>query len=202
MAVKRAVFLDKDGTLIPDVPYNVNPALISLMPGAGDALRALHNVGYRLIVVTNQAGVARGYFKEADLGGVYARLRELLLAYGVPLDGFYYCPHLAEGKVAPYARKCLCRKPEPGMILRAAHEHSIDTSHSWFVGDILNDVEAGQRAGCRTVMIDNGGETEWVGGAYREPHHTVRDISEAARMILGEEGNVTPFASDLQSAQR
>src|SRR3954470_4364570 len=117
-----AVFLDKDGTLIEDVPYNVDPARIRLMPGAAGGLRALDAAGYRLIVVSNQSGVARGYFEEAALAAVEARLRELLAEAGVPLAGFYYCPHHPEGSVAAYAVECSCRKPQPGLLVRAARE--------------------------------------------------------------------------------
>ena len=179
-----AVFLDKDGTLIEDVPYNVDPDLIRLAPGAGVGLPLLHAAGYRLIVISNQSGVARGLFPEAALAGVEARLRALLADLGVPLAGFYYCPHHPEGSVDSYAVACACRKPEPGLILRAAHEHGIDLARSWFVGDILHDVEAGRRAGCRTVLIDNGNETEWLLSPQRLPHHLAADLAQAAHIIL------------------
>lgn len=182
--MRRAVFLDKDGTLIEDVPYNVDPALIRLMPGVGEALRTLQEAGFTLVVVTNQSGVARGLFPESALGGVEARLRELLAEDGVTLAGFYACPHHPEGTVAGYAQDCDCRKPGPGLLRRAAGELDLDLDASWMVGDILNDVEAGRRAGCRAVLLDNGGETEWVPGPYRVPHHTVRSWPEVAAAIL------------------
>src|SRR4051794_10145376 len=144
--IRRAIFLDKDGTLIEDVPYNVDPARIRLAPGAAEGLPRLHAAGFRLIVISNQSGVARGLFAEEALGGVRDRLRELLADVGVPLDGFYYCPHHPEGVVPEYALACACRKPEPGMILDSAREHGIEPGQSWFVGDILDDVEAGRRA--------------------------------------------------------
>ncbi len=181
----RAVFLDKDGTLIEDVPYNVDPARIRLMPRAAEGLRALDAAGYRLIVVSNQSGVARGYFEEAALAAVETRLRELLAEAGVPLAGFYYCPHHPEGSVPAYAVECACRKPLPGLIERAAREHGIDLAASWLVGDILNDIEAGRAAGCRTVLLDNGHETEWILTPRRRPHHTAADLSEAAAVITG-----------------
>jgi histidinol-phosphate phosphatase family protein len=182
----RAVFLDKDGTLIEDVPYNVDPTLIRLAPGAGDGLRQLHMAGYRLIVISNQSGVARGHFPEAALGDVERRLRELLADAGVPLAGFYYCPHHPAGVVPEYAFDCGCRKPAPGLIQRACRDHGLDVAASWFVGDILDDMEAGRRAGCRTVLIDNGNETEWVLTPAREPHHKAGDLAEAAALILGD----------------
>jgi len=183
--MKQAVFLDKDGTLIEDVPYNVDPAKIRLMPGAGSALRAMEWAGYELIVVTNQSGVARGYFREQALAGVEDRLREMFAAEAVRLAGFYYCPHHPEGTVGRYAVACGCRKPAPGMLFRAAVEHQIDLNGSWLVGDILHDVEAGRRAGCRTILVDNGGETEWELAAIRRPHYLVGDLMSAADVIAG-----------------
>jgi histidinol-phosphate phosphatase family protein len=180
----RAVFLDKDGTLIDDVPYNVDPARITLAAGAAEGLSALDRAGYRLIVVSNQAGVARGLFPESALGPVRSRIEALLGAVGVPLAGFYVCPHHPAGVVPAYTLACHCRKPRPGMLRRAAREHGTDLVASWLVGDILDDVEAGRRAGCRTVLIDNGNETEWVLTADRQPHHRAGDLAEAARTIL------------------
>ena len=173
MAVSRskAVFVDKDGTLVVNVPYNADPERITLTAGAQQSLGRLARSGYRLIVVSNQPGAALGMFPEAALKGVEARLTEL-----VPLHGFYYCPHLpGEG--------CDCRKPQPGLIERAAREHSVDLSSSWMIGDILDDVEAGRRAGCRTILLDVGNETEWLVNEQRSPHHVARDLSEAADII-------------------
>lgn len=180
----RAVFLDKDGTLVEDVPYNVDPERIHLMAGAVEGLTALHAAGYRLVVVLNQSGVARGFFPEASLRAVEQRLTELLAECGVPLAGFYYCPHHPAGTVPAYALECPCRKPRPGLVLRAVRELGIDPSRSWLVGDILDDVEAGQRAGCRTILVDNGHETVWKDGLFRRPHHRAGDLREAAGLIL------------------
>jgi len=180
----RAVFLDKDGTLIEDIPYNVDPALIRLGPGAEEGLALWHERGYRLIVVSNQPGVAHGYFPESALAAVEDRLRELLTAIGVPLAGFSYCPHHPDGKVAALARACACRKPAPGMIVRAAEVQGIDLARSWLVGDILDDIQAGRSAGCRTVLLENGHETRWVLTPDRQPHHRVPDLAEAARVIV------------------
>jgi histidinol-phosphate phosphatase family protein len=176
------VFLDKDGTLVEDVPYNVDPAQVRLTPNAHAGLRRLHAAGYLLVVISNQSGVARGLFAEDALRAFEQRLRELLPH--VPLAGFYYCPHHPDGVVKAYAVECDCRKPAPGLVLRASRELGIEPSRSWFVGDILNDVEAGRRAGCRAVLIDNGNETEWLRGPLREPDLTARDLDEAAGLIL------------------
>lgn len=178
------VFLDKDGTLVEDVPYNVDPARIRLAPGAGPGLCRLHAAGYGLAVVSNQSGVARGLFPEAALAAVERRLRRLLAEIGVPLAGFYYCPHHPDAAVADYRASCGCRKPAPGLLTRAAREQGADLSRSWMVGDILDDVESGRRAGCRTVLVDNGGETEWTPGPDRVPDCVAGDLEQAAGLIL------------------
>lgn len=183
----RAIFLDKDGTLVEDVPYNVNPGLIELTWHAGQALQLLQHMGYALIVVSNQSGVAKGLFTEAALDPVHQRLTGLLAQYGVELSGFYYCPHSPDGVISRYAIPCTCRKPMPGMLYRAAHEHDIDLSQSWMIGDILHDVEAGRRAGCQTILIDNGNETEWKLSAQRTPHFKASDLYAAATIIAGME---------------
>jgi D-glycero-D-manno-heptose 1,7-bisphosphate phosphatase len=178
------VFLDKDGTLVDNVPYSVDPARIRLAHGAADAVRRLHAADYRLVVVSNQSGVARGVFSESALGAVQARLAELLTAAGVVLAAFYYCPHHPEGSVRPYRLHCDCRKPAPGLLQRAARALGAELARCWMVGDILDDVEAGARAGCRTVLVDNGGETEWRPGPFRVPDHVVGDVGAAARHIV------------------
>lgn len=180
---KRAVFLDKDGTLIEDVPYNVDPAQIRLTAGV-ESLRQLHHSGYLLIVISNQAGVARGYFPEAALAAVEQRSRELLASLEIPLADFYYCPHHPEGTISEYAIDCHCRKPKPGLLLKAAQDHDIDLIQSWFIGDILNDVEAGRRAHCQTILLNNGNETEWILSSDRIPHYVVMNLGDAVRIIL------------------
>lgn len=146
----RAVFFDKDGTLIEDVPYNVNPNLIKLREDAGEALLLLREAGFKLFIISNQSGVARGLFEEKDLQAVWDKLNELT---GIEFDGFYYCPHFTSGKVEKYSFACDCRKPAPGLILQAALAHNIDLTQSWMVGDTMNDIEAGQRAGCQTILL-------------------------------------------------
>lgn len=180
----KAIFLDKDGTLIPDIPYNVDPALITLQPDAVTGLQRLRDEGFLFIIISNQAGVARGIFTEDALPAVEQRLAQLMAAHNLTLSGFHYCPHYPEGKVAAYTLDCDCRKPKPGMILQAAREHNINLSESWMIGDILNDVEAGNRAGCKTVLINNGNETEWVAGPMRSPTFICSSINQAAEDIL------------------
>ena len=103
---------------------------------------------------------------------------------GLPLAGFYYCPHHPDGRVQPYAAHCFCRKPHPGMLFQAGRDHNLNLAACWMVGDILDDIEAGRRADCSTVLIDNGNETQWLMFPLRRPHHMVKNLFEAARVIL------------------
>jgi D-glycero-D-manno-heptose 1,7-bisphosphate phosphatase len=182
--MNKAIFLDKDGTLIPDIPYNVDPEKITLEKDAVAGLRKLQDLGYKLIIISNQSGVARGYFTEDKLLAVKKRMEELFLHNNIKLDAFYYCPHHPDGTVQGYNIDCNCRKPAPGMLMRAAADHNISLPDSWMIGDILNDVEAGNRAGCKTILIDNGNETEWIQGAYRKPTLVNKTINEATDALL------------------
>jgi len=184
MAVKKAIFLDKDGTLIPDVPYNVDSEKISLSPNTIDGLLALQEAGFMLIIISNQSGIAKGYFDHDALLQVNDKIQSLLLDNGLRLTGFYYCPHHPESNIPAYNIDCSCRKPKPGLFHEAAFDHQIDLSQSWMIGDILHDIEAGHRAGCRAILINNGNETEWALTQARIPDVMVDDINEAARHIL------------------
>jgi D-glycero-D-manno-heptose 1,7-bisphosphate phosphatase len=168
-----AIFIDKDGTLVDNVPYNVDPGLITLTCGAAAGLAALIAHGFRVIVVSNQPGVALGLYQAADLLRVEQRLRELVPALGA----FYFCPHRPDAG-------CKCRKPAAGLLLRAARQHGIRLDRSWMIGDILDDIEAGRRAGCRTLLLDNGNETEWQLSPARMPHLVADDLAQAASLIL------------------
>ncbi|MBL0727188.1 HAD-IIIA family hydrolase [Piscinibacter sp. HJYY11] len=174
---RRAVFIDKDGTLVENVPYNVDPSLVTFTPHAMQGLRLLSQHGYPLVVVSNQPGVALGYFDEAALAGLRMVLMVRLASHGVRLAGFRCCPH------APDAG-CSCRKPAPGLLLQAAADLDLDLQRSWMVGDILDDVEAGHRAGCRSVLLDVGNETQWKRSPLREPEFRVANLLEAAETIL------------------
>lgn len=180
--MKRAVFVDKDGTLVHDVPYNVDPQRIALRHDAGTALRALQDVGYALILVSNQAGVALGRFPETALEPVWETITEQLAAHGVTLTATYYCPHHPDGQ-GEYARACECRKPAAGMLTRAAADHGLDLATSWMIGDILDDVEAGHRAGCRAALLDVASETEWRLTPVRVPDLIAADLTSASRHI-------------------
>jgi D,D-heptose 1,7-bisphosphate phosphatase len=184
----KAIFLDKDGTLVDDIPYNVEPRRMTLCCGAGSALRLLARLDFRLFVVSNQDGIADGRFSEDAMLAVGDRLTDLLFREQVTLEAFYYCPHHPRGALQRYACECSCRKPQPGLLLRAAREHGIDLRASWMVGDILHDVEAGNRAGCRSVLIDKGNETEWRRGRNRIPTRMAPDLYAAAVLIAAGEG--------------
>ena len=180
----RAVFLDKDGTMIADVAHNVDPQQIRLHPFAARGLKLLQERGFALFVVSNQSGVAHGLFPEEALEPVMQRIDTLLAREQVALAGYYFCPHHPQGKVADYAIDCTCRKPRPGLLRRAAADHDIDLTRSWMVGDILNDIESGRRAGCKTVLVSSGNETEWQLAPMRLPHLITFNLYRAAEAIL------------------
>lgn len=179
----RAVFLDKDGTLVQDVPHNVDPSRIRLMPGAVEGLRLLQGAGYRLVAVSNQSGLARGYFQEDELFEAWKALQAILRRAGLELEAFYHCPHLPVQELRRYEEACTCRKPEPGLLFRAADELGLDLERCWLIGDILDDVEAGLRAGCRTVLLCPGGRVQEKITPERTPDWVAVDLAEAARMI-------------------
>ncbi len=180
--LRPCLFLDKDGTLVENVPYNVDPAKLRFMPGAGEALAQLREAGLALVIVTNQAGISKGLFTRAQ----FARLQEVLLRrlqdeFGVVIDDVAVCPHSPDAKGRP---ACLCRKPAPGMLIRTARAHHLDLARSWMVGDILDDVEAGHRAGARGLLFDSGGETEWRRSPLREPTATFTSWPALAAHLL------------------
>jgi histidinol-phosphate phosphatase family protein len=137
-----------------------------------------------VVVVSNQSGVARGHFNEEALVPLADRLRSLVTAEGAIMLDFRYCPHLRDGLIGRYAVDCDCRKPKSGLLLAAASAHGLDLAASWMVGDILDDVEAGKAAGCQTILLCNGHETEWRMNEERRPDYLAGDLNEAADIIL------------------
>lgn len=178
----RALFIDRDGTLVHPRHYPSRPEQLHLYVGIGPALRALQRNGLRLVIITNQAGIARGYFTEADLQRMHDHLTNELAHMGVHVDGIYHCPHHPEGVIPELAIHCTCRKPQPGMLLQAARDLHLDLEHSWFVGDILDDVEAGNRAGCRTILVDLGTE-RLPEQQVRCPSYVAHDTRHALHII-------------------
>ena len=180
--MRRALFLDRDGTLVHPFHYPSRPEHLRLYENIGPELCTLQEMGFALVVITNQAGIARGYFTEADLQRLHDYLTSELALLGVHLAGIYHCPHHIDGVIPELAIRCSCRKPQPGMLLRAARDLEIDLEHSWFVGDILDDIEAGNRAGCHTVLVDLGTE-HLPTYPQRNPTFVARDTLHALHMI-------------------
>lgn len=179
----KAVFLDHEGTLADGAG---EPHRLTLCSGAGPALRLLSRLDFRLFVVSGQAAIAHGQVDEAAMVPLSHRVGDLLFRERLTLEGFYYCPHHPDGAVARYAFDCDCRKPQPGLLLQAARQHAIDLRGSWLIGASLHDVEAGNRAGCRTLLVDNGTEIEWRLGPRRVPTRIAPDLYAAAVLIAGE----------------
>jgi D-glycero-D-manno-heptose 1,7-bisphosphate phosphatase len=178
MKTKRYVLLDRDGTIIADRHYLSDPAGVELLPGAAAGLRALQRLGLGLVVLSNQSGLGRGYFQEADLWAVHERLRQLLAAEGIRLDGSYYCPHLPE-------EACACRKPGPGLVEQAAAQHGFDPGQCFVIGDKRSDIEMGQAVGAVSILVRTGHGCEHEGRPGPSPHQVVDDLEQAARVIAG-----------------
>ncbi|MBN1595483.1 HAD family hydrolase [candidate division FCPU426 bacterium] len=184
---RKAVFLDRDGTIIREAEYLSDPAGVELLPGAAEGIRRLQAAGFFIIVTSNQSGVARGFFREEDVQAVNARMQELLRARDAGVDAVYYCPHWQDGVVAGYARECECRKPKPGMLYRAVREHGVDLAASWVVGDKQTDIDFGREAGVRSILVLTGygmkTRAQWpqAGGM---PEHVAQDLYEAAELIV------------------
>ena len=178
--LEKAVFLDRDNTVIADMEFSTDRAKLRPLPGALEALRRLQEAGYLLIIITNQSGVARGRFSERTLRDFHEHFLRRFARSGVRFAGIYYCPHYAEGKVAEYSIACDCRKPQPGLLLRAARELGVDLKQSWMVGDRPADIGAGRAAGCRTIRVGNA---EWTRSDPRADFRTP-DLAGAAEIIL------------------
>ncbi|HOK95664.1 MAG TPA: HAD family hydrolase [Anaerohalosphaeraceae bacterium] len=179
----KAVFFDRDDTLIEDPGYIRSPDQVKLLPGVARSLIQLKKMGYLLIVVTNQSAVARGMITEQELEEIHRRLKNLLAAEGAYLDGIYYCPYHPEGTVAQYAKESNLRKPEPGMLLQAAREKDIDLSRSWVVGDRYLDIRMGRAAGCYTILVDVPGKQREKLPDDPEPDRKAVNIREAVNII-------------------
>ncbi len=177
-----AVFFDRDGTLIEDPGYLNHPDQVRLLDGTAEVLKELHGLGYKIVVITNQSGVARGIVSENMLGRIHKRLEELLAQKGASLDKIYYCPYHPDGVIPKYSQESDWRKPQPGMLLAAAEEMDIDLNKSWVVGDSQRDVEAGRAVECRTILLHSGPVDEETQGDDG-PDYVAATIREAANMI-------------------
>ena len=187
-ALRPVVFLDRDGTLNEEVGYIRDVSNLVLIEGAGAAIKKLNDAGVATVLVTNQSGVARGYYPEEHIGQLHRRLVGLLAGQGARLDALYYCPHLPEGTVEPFNTVCQCRKPEPGMVSRALAEHrDLDGSRSYVVGDKSTDVELAQKCGSKGVLVTTGFGQDVLEGKYQwpvKPDYTAANITEAVDWIL------------------
>lgn len=194
--MSKAVFLDRDGTIIDDPGYLSDPNAVILLSGAARAIGSLARAGYKIVVVTNQSGVARGLLSEETLGAIHAEMCRMVSAEGGCIDAVYYCPYHEQGTVARYAAASQLRKPKPGMLLKAADEMNIDLESSWMVGDSDDDIAAGQGAGCRTIRLlgcdASAPQAEPPEAASEKASEkaradfTVADLVAAAEIILGE----------------
>ena len=179
----KAIFLDRDDTLIEDPGYISSPDQVKLLSGAARALVELRTMGYKLVVVTNQSAVARGIVTEKVLGQIHDRLERLLAEKNASLDGIYYCPYHPEGTVAKYRKKSEYRKPSPGMLLAASDEMDIDLSKSWMVGNNTSDVEAGLEAGCKTILLDSPSRQKQFTPGQATPNYRAVNMTEAVNII-------------------
>ena len=155
-ALDRVIFLDRDGTINEEVEYLHRPEDLKILPGVPEAIRNLKEHGFKIVVVTNQAGVARGYYEEADVERLHLYLNECLRKDGAAIDYFFYCPHHPVHGIGKYKTACRCRKPETGMFEMAEQYYRVDKAHSWMIGDKLLDVEAGRNYGVRSILVGTG----------------------------------------------
>ncbi|MFA6448226.1 MAG: HAD family hydrolase [bacterium] len=185
---KRAVFIDRDGTLSDEIGYVNHVSRYRMLPRSAEAIKKLNDAGIPAVLVTNQAGVARGYFPEERILEVHKRMEELLAQDGAKMDGIYYCPHHPTAGEPPYRAECDCRKPKPGLLLRAAAEMDLDISGSYMIGDKFSDVELAHVAGCKGVLVLTGyGRGEWEyerENAGITPDLVAEDLLDAVEWIL------------------
>jgi D-glycero-D-manno-heptose 1,7-bisphosphate phosphatase len=189
----RAVFLDRDGTVIEEVNYLHRLEDLQVYPFSPEALHRLKQRGFMTVMVTNQSAVARGLLTEDELRQVHAALQERLTEAGGGIDAYYYCPHHPEAALERYRQACNCRKPKAGLILRAAEEQQIDLAASYVVGDRVGDIQAGHAAGCLSILVRTGygrsaaaevDELRCRGDSTGVPDHTAENLLEAAKWIL------------------
>lgn len=181
--MKKAVFIDRDGVIIEEKNYAYRIDDLAFIPGSTDAIKALSRSDYLVIIVTNQAGIARGYFTEKDYHEFTSRLLALLRDAGGRIDGVYFCPHHPTEGTGDYKIDCECRKPKNGMLKAAAKDFGIDLASSWLIGDKSSDIKAGQSAGCKTILVKTG----YAGGEGSNatvPDYTADDLNSAVRLIL------------------
>lgn len=195
----RAVFLDRDGTINVEKEYLICKKDFEFIPGAPEALKKLQLAGFRLVIVTNQSGVARGYFSLAQVHALHQYIVAQLEQFGVFLAGIYVCPHHPTSGQGEYLCDCDCRKGKPGMLLHAAKELDIDLTNSFMIGDKLTDIWAGCAAGCCSYLVRTGYGSDFEATALTYGAKVADDLSAAAEMIVGDKNNYFPFTLPLVS---
>jgi len=198
MKKNTAVFLDRDGTMNEEVGYLDCLSKLKLYDRTAEAVRMINEQGMKVVVITNQSGVARGYFSEGFVRTVHSRIHEILQSNGSFIDAFYYCPHHPTEGIEPYLKQCACRKPEPGMLIRASQDLNIDLARSYMVGDMIKDIEAAGRVGAKGVLVRTGYGLNTVREYFpagqsgitfdekvkTQPSYIADDILEAVKWIL------------------
>ncbi|HEY3177001.1 MAG TPA: HAD-IIIA family hydrolase [Candidatus Polarisedimenticolia bacterium] len=191
---RRAIFMDRDGTVSDEVGYINHIDRYRMLPRSAEAIRRINDSGFLAFVVTNQAGVARGLFEEPLIHEVHATLKRWLSDAGARLDGIYYCPHHPREGSPPWRQECDCRKPKPGLLLRAAREHDVDLGASYMIGDTVLDIEAARNAGATGVLVLTGygkGDLKYrMVPRGLTPAYVAGDLLEAVGWILEREKRV------------
>jgi len=186
MKKNTAVFLDRDGTINEEMGYLSRPDQLRLIPGTPEAIRLINEAGMKAVVVTNQSGVARGYFTEEVVETIHGRINEMLHEKGARIDRFYCCPHHPVYGDGPYKKACSCRKPESGLFLLASEELDIDLARSYVIGDMLKDIDAGKRVGARGILVRTGyGHNITL---TDKPVYIAEDVLAAVKWILQDRG--------------
>jgi D,D-heptose 1,7-bisphosphate phosphatase len=194
----KAIFLDRDDTLIEDPGYINHPDQVKLLDGVAEALAELKVMGYKLVVVTNQSGVARGIITEDALNKIHDRLMQLLAEKGIFLDRIYYCPYHPDGVIPKYRKESNWRKPNPGMLLAAAEQMDIDLSQSWCIGNSSRDVEAGVQAGCKTILINNYSHSRQLEAPLPDSDYKAVNIRETVNIIKRHHRSFSDVVTKIQ----
>jgi len=183
-----AILVDRDGTLITEKNFLSDIEQVEVQPGAPDAIKIFNNLRFKVIVVSNQSGVARGYFSEEKVREINKYVQEIFRKSGAIIDDFYFCPHHPQGTLPQYRKDCNCRKPGPGMALKAAREHNLDLKKSVVIGDKVSDIQFGKNIGAKTILVKTGYGEETLrtlanSPSLPTPDYVATDILDAAHFI-------------------
>lgn len=203
--MNKAVFLDRDGVITKEPPYYAHKIeQLELVPKSAETIRLLNESGFKVIVVSNQAGVARGYYREKDIQIYNNEMKRQLEEKGAYIDAIYYCPHYPEAIIEKYKIDCECRKPKPGMLSQAEKDLNLNLKLSFLVGDKMSDIEAGYRAGCKTILVLTGqgnDELKKISKMNIKPNYISKDLFTAIQIIKrnnkSKEDNIKPLGGEL-----